>query len=162
MGHFLNDTVYSHHEMDQKITEYHNLLKLHNSIRTIVDMVKTDEILKDFYEEALKSVPVESYIHGESPYDLHEPEVYVLRKTLLLMRNAIYETPSKNEKMQKYLYRVDGVDEAGEEFISQCISTDIHNALHLYRKSGKDVHRISRVTDVCHDETCAILEIKKK
>lgn len=56
----------------------------------------------------------------------------------------------------KHRYEVSGLTSDGEEFISQCISTDIVEAIKMYREMKFSVHMIKKCEQVHADTELGI------
>ena len=86
---YLQELQYTNREMHQKQNEFRALLELHNTIRYLVDHIKNDEILHEFYQQVLKSTKCEYYSGETGKFEFEEPEVYLLCKTVYSMGEYI-------------------------------------------------------------------------
>ena len=159
MSKLLNDKTYNNKEILAKLNEIESLYTLHNSIRTLVDYVKNDEILSKFYQKVLDEDIVLHCTNARLNNQFYEPEVYLLKQTIVMMRNHLYETKNTMGKdLTKHEFHVKGIDNHGNYFTSECISDDIVNAIQMYRQSGKNVHEIIRLRQVNEDAKCRITD----
>ena len=85
MPKLLNDEMYGNQHIIEVRDEIEKLYRIHNSVRDIIDMVKSDETLCIFYK-LCKAEMLSNPNHVEQD---HEPEIYLLRKTLCKLSEFI-------------------------------------------------------------------------
>lgn len=88
MSKLLNDEIFSNNHIIEVKNEIEKLYRTHNSVRSIIDMVRSDDVLKLFYEASRADIYY--------PQD-HEPELFLLRQTLIRISEYIGNMCSSSE-----------------------------------------------------------------
>lgn len=149
MSKLLKDTPYNMTDVNTMIDNISILFTLHNTVRSIIDMVKKDDKLNIFYNKAKSELNL-SNVKFSVDGIFDEPELHIFRKMLLLMKSHVTTTNYMRDTT-KHMFCVKGIDVHGIDYMEYCIADDIIEAINIFRDECKNVHFISRMYQVPKD-----------